>query len=71
MQLLTQIFHKMKNEKKVPFFAKFLEEQLDEKASVKGGKITSPKLDLVFTMKYPSDGDEHVTMKYPSDNDEC
>ena len=60
----------MKNEKKVPFFAKFLENQLNEGESVHGGKITKPSLDTVFTKKYPSDDDEPVTLKYPSDNDE-
>lgn len=67
-----------KNEKKVPFFAKFLENQVKEDKSVKGGSDTTTKLDDVFTDKYPSDADEvtspkldiQVTMKYPSDGDE-
>ncbi len=62
----------MKNQKKVPFFAKFLETQVKDEDEVKGGKlkITKPMLDVVQTMKYPSDSDEHQTMKYPSDSDE-
>ncbi|MFT5823312.1 MAG: hypothetical protein ACI8ZM_004573 [Crocinitomix sp.] len=60
----------MKNQKQVPFFAKFLEKQVKEDKDLKGGKITKPAFDLVQTMKYPSDSDEHVTMKYPSDSDE-
>ncbi|MCG8411812.1 MAG: microviridin/marinostatin family tricyclic proteinase inhibitor [Bacteroidales bacterium] len=61
--------------KKKPFFANFLENQI-ETSDVKGGGI-------VVTMKHPSDNDEGgvtptpnfppdlpVTLKYPSDNDE-
>lgn len=58
----------MKEEKKVPFFAKFLENQLKTENDLKGG-ITHPKKD-VYTLKYPSDSDEYQTMKYPSDSDE-
>ncbi|MCG8411560.1 MAG: microviridin/marinostatin family tricyclic proteinase inhibitor [Bacteroidales bacterium] len=63
--------------KKKPFFANFLENQI-ETSDVKGGEIV--------TMKYPSDNDElgpiitdpepitkppvYVTMKHPSDSDE-
>ena len=60
----------MKNQKQVPFFAKFLEKQLKEDSDLKGGKITKPKLDIFHTLKYPSDSDENQTMKYPSDSDE-
>jgi hypothetical protein len=58
----------MHDEKKAPFFARFLESQeLPEvKTDVKAGK--GPPL---VTMKYPSDSDEYdVTMKYPSDGDD-
>jgi hypothetical protein len=53
------------DEKKVPFFARFLEDQglPKVKSNVKGGRGTT-------TLKYPSDRDEYVTMKYPSDDDE-
>jgi hypothetical protein len=52
----------MKNEKDVPFFARFLEGQEfpHVKTNVKAGA----------TLKYPSDHDEYVTQKYPSDSDE-
>jgi len=61
---------KMKDQKQVPFFAKFLEKQIKEENGVKGGKITKPKLDIFHTLKYPSDSDEDQTMKYPSDSEE-
>ncbi|NOQ74111.1 MAG: microviridin/marinostatin family tricyclic proteinase inhibitor [Crocinitomix sp.] len=64
----------MKNQKQVPFFAKFLEKQVKEDSDLKGGKenkITKPALDTFQTMKYPSDADEAMTMKYPSDSDEA
>ena len=48
-----------------PFFARFLEKQLDNAASVEAGK--KPPFQ---TLKYPSDDDEFVTLKYPSDDDE-
>ena len=60
----------MENQKKVPFFAKFLEKQIEDQTEVKGGTITHPKKDVFVTLKYPSDSDEYVTMKYPSDSDE-
>ena len=69
----------MKNNKKVPFFAQFLENQLTEQ-EVSGGKgITSKKADVIFvTLKFPSDSDEITdkfsddiyTKKFPSDSDE-
>lgn len=58
---------KTKNEKKQPFFARFLENQnsqtnsdgrkISEEQSLEGW-ITKPWLDLEQTQKYPSDGDE-------------
>jgi len=54
---------KKESRKKQPFFAKFLENQVDQN-KVQGAK-------KMATMKYPSDNDEGwATMKYPSDNDE-
>lgn len=67
---------KDKNSKKKPFFASFLEKQLKDPETVKGGTgiitnaledsitkpsidvVTSPKDDMMHTMKYPSDGDD-------------
>ncbi len=54
------------NEARTPFFARFLESQdypsieSDVKAGPKppGGGGTTPDLDQVVTMKYPSDGDD-------------
>ncbi|MDQ1161259.1 hypothetical protein QE422_001627 [Chryseobacterium sp. SORGH_AS 447] len=70
---------KNKNSKKKPFFASFLEKQIQDPEKIKGGtdvssplqdgvittnKITDqptkPTLDMVQTMKYPSDGDDDV-----------
>ncbi len=69
---------KNKNSKKKPFFASFLEKQLQDPEKVKGGgeitdirldnvvtskladTVTKPTLDLLQTMKYPSDGDDDV-----------
>ncbi len=62
----------MKNEnpKKKPFFAAFLEKQIQDPEKVKGGDgtgiitkptvdtVTKPTLDMMQTMKYPSDGDD-------------
>jgi len=60
-------------EKKQPFFARFLEAQVSEVEEVYGGqaalkagistsvvqdKVTKPRFDMEHTMKYPSDGDE-------------
>ena len=68
--------HKL-NSKAVPFFARYLENQLEElseeemNALVGGCPLSPVKGDYAVTKKYPSDGDDHpVTMKYPSDNDE-
>ena len=69
-----------KNEKKVPFFAQFLESQLSKQAN--GGRIkpdiTDSRFDEVYvTLKFPSDSDEitdsrwdDFTDKFPSDSDE-
>lgn len=66
---------------KKPFFADFLENQMEKEAanSVQGG-VTSVILDIAVTMKYPSDQEDggptkstldgYQTMKYPSDSDE-
>ncbi|MCJ8153161.1 microviridin/marinostatin family tricyclic proteinase inhibitor [Chryseobacterium sp. SSA4.19] len=55
----------MENKKsKKPFFASFLEKQIQDPEKVKGG-ATSPLLD-----NSTRPGGDHVTLKYPSDNDE-
>ena len=64
------------NSKAVPFFARYLENQLEElseeemKAAVGGCPFSPVKGDYAVTNKYPSDVDEAVTMKYPSDGDD-
>jgi hypothetical protein len=61
------------NAKPVPFFVRYLEEQLEVQTDVKAGGSTAPLRDQAQTMKYPSDNEDgggHVTLKYPSDNDE-
>lgn len=57
-------------ENKKPFFAAFLEKQIQEPNKINGGKtaFTLPRLDSPTT-KTPHGGDE-VTLKYPSDGDE-
>lgn len=64
-----------KNSKKKPFFASFLEKQLKDPETVKGGlditiperdTITKPTIDSVTS---PQTDMEH-TMKYPSDGDD-
>lgn len=66
---------KDKNSKKKPFFASFLEKQLKDPETVKGGtnvtnilkdSITNPAVDIVTSPK----DDLMVTMKYPSDGDD-
>lgn len=71
-------------EKKKPFFANFLENQLsgEEQNAVQGGAGTDKLADTYQTLKYPSDQEDGpggstkptldvvVTMKYPSDGDE-
>ncbi|NIF04535.1 microviridin/marinostatin family tricyclic proteinase inhibitor [Chryseobacterium sp. Tr-659] len=68
---------KSNNSKKKPFFASFLEKQVKDPETVKGGSditllerdlitkpaidvVTSPKDDMMHTLKYPSDGDDDV-----------
>lgn len=66
---------KNKNSKKKPFFASFLEKQLQDPQKVKGGgEITDIRLDNVTsntadTVTKPI-YDLVQTMKYPSDGDE-
>lgn len=64
-----------KNSKKKPFFASFLEKQLKDPETVKGGTditiperdtITKPTLDAVTSKLTDMDR----TMKYPSDGDD-
>lgn len=66
---------KDKNSKKKPFFASFLEKQLKDPETVKGGGIitiperdviTKPSVDVVTS---PKDDMMH-TLKYPSDGDD-
>ncbi|PWN70634.1 serine endopeptidase [Chryseobacterium phosphatilyticum] len=63
------------NSKKKPFFASFLEKQVKDPETVKGGTdmsiperdaITKPVIDTVTSPK----DDLQQTMKYPSDGDE-
>ncbi|AZA90396.1 serine endopeptidase [Chryseobacterium sp. G0162] len=64
-----------KNSKKKPFFASFLEKQLKDPETVKGGtNITIPERDVItkpiiddVTSKL---NDMEHTMKYPSDGDD-
>ncbi|HCN48790.1 MAG TPA: serine endopeptidase [Chryseobacterium sp.] len=66
-----------KNSKKKPFFASFLEKQIKDPETVKGGGtdiisiperdvITKPAIDVVTS---PKDDMMH-TLKYPSDGDD-
>ncbi|KMQ64287.1 serine endopeptidase [Chryseobacterium angstadtii] len=68
---------KNKNSKKQPFFASFLEKQLKDPETIKGGdtsiitnilkdSITKPAVDVVTS---PQDDMMH-TLKYPSDGDD-
>lgn len=66
---------KNKNSKKKPFFATFLEKQLKDPETVKGGTditiperdtVTKPTLDDVTSKLTDMDH----TMKYPSDGDD-
>ncbi len=73
----------MKNSKKKPFFAAFLEKQVQDPETVKGGSgtVTSLLLDnttgalkdsvtSVTADNVTKPGGDHVTMKYPSDGDD-
>ncbi|AKK71464.1 serine endopeptidase [Chryseobacterium sp. P1-3] len=71
------------NSKKKPFFATFLEKQIKDPETVKGGDATSVLLDDVTSVIKDSittsaledsvsrPGSENVTMKFPSDSDEA
>lgn len=66
---------KNKDSQKKPFFASFLEKQLKDPETVKGGAITSVLVDAPTTSVL-KDGvtkpnNDQVTMKYPSDSDEA
>ncbi|KMQ64284.1 serine endopeptidase [Chryseobacterium angstadtii] len=71
-----------KNSKK-PFFASFLEKQIQDPEKVQGGGITTPTTDVltvptrdtITTSPFLDNAtstvrDQIVTMKYPSDSDE-
>ncbi|KPE52130.1 microviridin/marinostatin family tricyclic proteinase inhibitor [Chryseobacterium indologenes] len=68
---------KNKNSKKKPFFASFLEKQIRDPETVKGGGteiITIPEKDVITkpsvdTATSPKDDMAH-TLKYPSDGDD-
>lgn len=74
----------MENKKtKKPFFASFLEKQINDPEKVKGGSgsltsaledtVTSALKDSLTTSlqdNVTSRGNDNVTMKYPSDSDE-
>ncbi|MEY8759548.1 microviridin/marinostatin family tricyclic proteinase inhibitor [Chryseobacterium tongliaoense] len=74
----------MKNKnKKKPFFASFLEKQVQdpEKVTGGGGIVTSPVSDVLtlptrdnitspLADNVTTPGNDNVTLKYPSDNDE-
>lgn len=68
----------MKKNKKVPFFAQFLENQVIDDKTIKAGRPTDVCHDIMITLKAPSDEDEvtspkldiDVTLKYPSDREE-
>ncbi len=64
----------MKGKKsKKPFFASFLEKQVQDPETVKGGSITSVVVDNVTNSlrdNVTKPGGDNVTMKYPSDGDE-
>lgn len=70
-----------KNSKKKPFFASFLEKQVKDSETVKGGGITSVLADQITTAlqdqittplkdNVTKPDNDNVTMKYPSDGDE-
>jgi hypothetical protein len=72
-----------KNSKK-PFFASFLEKQIQDPEKIQGGGITTPTTDIVTSLTKDTvttsptfdnatlpTKDQLVTLKYPSDNDEA
>ncbi|KMQ69546.1 serine endopeptidase [Chryseobacterium sp. FH2] len=67
---------KNKNSKKQPFFASFLEKQLKDPETVKGGiDVTIPERDGITTSKVKDvvtlpEYDMAQTQKYPSDGDD-
>lgn len=73
---------KNKDSKKKPFFAAFLEKQIQDPEKIQGGGITTALNDIVtlpnndtVTLKTLDNAttpvtDTPVTLKYPSDNDE-
>jgi len=66
----------MENKKsKKPFFASFLEKQIQDPEKIKGGSETSTGLLKDNVTSPPGDnltkpGEDTVSMKYPSDSDE-
>ncbi len=72
----------MENRKsKKPFFASFLEKQIEDPEKIKGGAVTSALVDNVTSVSKDNvtsslldhvtkPGGDNVTMKYPSDGDE-
>jgi len=73
---------KNKDSKKEPFFAAFLEKQLQDPEKIQGGGVSTSLKDVVtsplgdtLTLKTLDNGttpaaDTPVTLKYPSDSDE-
>ncbi|RQO37899.1 serine endopeptidase [Chryseobacterium sp. KBW03] len=71
-----------KNSKKKPFFATFLEKQVKDPETVKGGAITSKLADQITSVikdhittsaledSVTTPDNDNVTMKYPSDGDD-
>lgn len=58
---------------KKPFFASFLEKQIEDPEKIKGGAVTSVLVDNVTSAlkdNVTKPGSDNVTMKYPSDSDE-
>jgi hypothetical protein len=66
---------------KKPFFASFLEKQIEDPEKIKGGAVTSVLVDNITSVIKDSvtsavldnvtkPGSDNVTMKYPSDGDE-
>ncbi|WP_346984525.1 microviridin/marinostatin family tricyclic proteinase inhibitor [Chryseobacterium sp. POE27] len=66
---------------KKPFFASFLEKQVQDPETIKGGAVTSVLVDNITNAlkdgvtsaildNVTKPGSDNVTMKYPSDGDE-
>ncbi|KQT33127.1 serine endopeptidase [Chryseobacterium sp. Leaf405] len=71
----------MEKKSKKPFFASFLEKQIEDPEKIKGGAVTSVTVDNVTSVlkddvtskildTVTKPGSDNVTMKYPSDSDE-